>query len=65
LERVDGFSDLGIVVKILAKTVEGEQWGIKGKLYRELKRAFEQNHITMVPTQHVSLEKTPARRAKD
>ncbi|CAN5680347.1 hypothetical protein BH23PAT1_BH23PAT1_3260 [soil metagenome] len=43
--RVDEFGDHGITVKIVGKTVSGEQWLIKGELLRRLKVAFEKNHI--------------------
>lgn len=43
--RIDEFGDHGIVVKIVGKTVSGEQWEVKGELYKRLKVAFEKNHI--------------------
>lgn len=43
--RVTGFSNDGLVVKILGKTTPGEQWRVKGELYKRLKKAFEKHHI--------------------
>ncbi len=45
--RVNGFGPTGLQVKILGKTTPGEQWAVKGELYRRLKLAFEKNHISM------------------
>jgi moderate conductance mechanosensitive channel len=54
--RIDGFGENGIIIKILAKTVSGEQWDVKAALYKHLKVAFEKNHI-VIPYQHVVYEK--------
>jgi small conductance mechanosensitive channel len=50
--RVDGFGDNGIVVKILAETTTGDQWELKGELFKRLKVALESNNIE-IPYQHV------------
>jgi moderate conductance mechanosensitive channel len=50
--RVDGFGDNGIVIKVVGKTVSGEQWAVKGELYKRLKPAFDKHHIE-IPYQHV------------
>lgn len=51
-ERITGFGDNGLVVKILGKTVTGDQWYVKGELYKRLKVAFEKHEIE-IPYQHV------------
>lgn len=61
LLRIDGFGDNGIIVKILAKTVAGEQWEVKGDLYKRLKTAFEKNHIE-IPYQHLVIEKDKSKK---
>src|SRR5690606_12957323 len=38
--RVTGFSERGMTVKILGKTTPGEQWRVKGELYKRLKKSF-------------------------
>lgn len=49
--RLNGFNERGMVVKILGKTTPGEQWRVKGELYRRLKKAFEKHHID-IPYPH-------------
>ncbi len=49
-ERMVRFSEQGIVVKILGKTVAGDQWQVKGELYKRLKVAFEKNDIDLPVT---------------
>ncbi len=44
-ERIQQFTDEGISVKVLGKTVAGDQWRVKGELYKRLKVAFDKNHI--------------------
>lgn len=51
-ERIDAFGESGMVVKILGKTTPGDQWRVKGELYRRLKKAFDKNHIE-IPYRHV------------
>jgi small-conductance mechanosensitive channel len=60
--RLDGFGENGLIVKVLAKTVSGEQWEVKGAFYKRLLAAFEKNHIE-IPYQHLVIEKDkPAKR---
>lgn len=60
--RIDGFAEDGMIVKILAKTVSGEQWEVKGELYKRLKRAFDKHDIE-IPYKHVVIDKEkPARK---
>lgn len=53
--RIDGFVANGMIVKILAKVVDGEQWEIKGQLYRMLRKSFDAAGISLIQTQHVSV----------
>jgi moderate conductance mechanosensitive channel len=52
-ERIDSFADNGIVVKILARTTPGDQWLVKGELYKRLKTAFERHDIEIPYPQRV------------
>ncbi|MBA3758254.1 mechanosensitive ion channel family protein [Candidatus Saccharibacteria bacterium] len=54
--RIDGFGQNGLVVKILGKTVSGEQWAVKGELYLRLLKAFKQHKI-ILPYQHITIDK--------
>lgn len=54
--RLDGFGENGLIVKVLAKTVSGEQWEVKGAFYKRLLAAFEKNRIE-IPYQHLVIEK--------
>lgn len=56
--RVDGFVANGMVVKILAKVVDGEQWEIKGQLYRMLRKSFDEAGIPLTQTQHVAVRES-------
>lgn len=47
VERIEGFRDNGVVVKIRGKTMAGEQWHVKTELYSRLKKAFEKNGIKL------------------
>lgn len=53
--RIDGFVTNGMIVKILGKVVDGEQWEIKGQLYRMLRKAFDKEGISLIQTQHVQV----------
>ncbi|HMS23183.1 MAG TPA: mechanosensitive ion channel [Candidatus Saccharibacteria bacterium] len=44
-ERVVGFNNDGLQVKILGKTQPGEQWRISGEFYKKLKKTFDKNKI--------------------
>ncbi|MFA9201999.1 MAG: hypothetical protein ACEQSC_00410, partial [Candidatus Nanopelagicaceae bacterium] len=44
-ERVVGFTNDGLQVKILGKTQPGEQWRVTGEFYKKLKKAFDRNKI--------------------
>lgn len=57
--RVDGFVTNGMIVKILGKVVDGEQWEIKGELYRKLRKSFDDAGITLRQTQHVAVTQKP------
>jgi small conductance mechanosensitive channel len=50
-----GFSQTGIVVKILAKTLEGEHWAVRGEMYRLLKKAFDQHKIGLMPMTAITM----------
>jgi small conductance mechanosensitive channel len=50
--RVEGFGDNGIVVKIVGKTISGEQWNVKGELYKRLNEAFKKHQIE-IPYPHI------------
>lgn len=63
-DRIDGFVANGMVVKILAKVVDGEQWEIKGQLYRMLRKAFDEAGISLVQTQHLALHQRSRPRRK-
>lgn len=56
-ERITNFSDNGIVIKILGTTVTGEQWKVKGELYKRLQSAFAKHDIEL-PYQHIVLHET-------
>ena len=51
--RVDGFVTNGMIVKVLGKVVDGEQWEVKGEFYRMLRKAFDKEGISLIQTQHV------------
>lgn len=59
--RLDSFTAGGIVVKILGKTVESEQWLVKGELYRLLAKALAAGGINFTPTTTVSLHNSKQR----
>jgi small conductance mechanosensitive channel len=46
-ERVDAVTKDGMIVKILGKTTPGDQWIVKGELYKRLLIAFEKNSIKL------------------
>jgi small-conductance mechanosensitive channel len=50
-ERVDGFGDSGIEIKILGVTRPMQQWAVMGELRRRLKRAFDEEGIE-IPFPH-------------
>jgi small-conductance mechanosensitive channel len=52
--RLDGFSTDGMRVIVRGQTVDGEQWRVKGELYRRLAKAFEKNDIE-IPHQQVDV----------
>ncbi|MCA9337092.1 mechanosensitive ion channel family protein [Candidatus Saccharibacteria bacterium] len=49
--RVTGFNERGMSIKILGKTTPGEQWRVKGELYKRLKKSFDKHHID-IPYPH-------------
>lgn len=55
-DRVDKLSGQGIVVKIIGKTIPGEQWKVRGAFYKLLQPALEKNHIKL-PDQPISKHK--------
>lgn len=56
-ERVDGFNNDGLVVKILGKTTPGQQWRVKGELYKRLKHAFDKHGVD-IPYPQLTLHQT-------
>ena len=44
---VKGFTEAGVSVKILGKTVPADEWRIKSEMYKRLKKAFVANHIDL------------------
>lgn len=50
-EQIIALTDNGIMVKILAKTTPGDQWQIKGALYKHLIPAFEKHGIQIFASQ--------------
>ncbi len=50
-ERVDGFGDSSIEIKILGVTRPIQQWAVSGELRRRLKRAFDEEGIE-IPFPH-------------
>lgn len=54
-ERLDGFTNDGMRIKVLGKTTPGEQWIVKGKFYTKLKAALDKNKIE-IPYQHITLD---------
>jgi small conductance mechanosensitive channel len=52
--RIDGFNTMGMTVKVVGKTLPGEQWMVKGELYRRLKTALDSNGIE-IPYQHFAV----------
>lgn len=57
--RVTGFNERGMSVKILGKTTPGEQWRIKGELYKRLKKSFDKHNIELPYPHQVNV---PAKR---
>lgn len=47
VERIVGFDDKGISVKILAKTTPTDRRAIRSELYRRLLKAFQKNDISL------------------
>lgn len=47
LASVKGFSENGLIVRILAKTTPGAQWKVRSEFYTHLKKAFEKNKIKL------------------
>lgn len=45
--RVNEFSDIGIVVRVVGKTAPNEQWGVKGEILRRLAKAFDEEKIKL------------------
>ncbi|HTE22359.1 MAG TPA: mechanosensitive ion channel family protein [Candidatus Limnocylindria bacterium] len=48
LSGVKGFSDKGVVVRVLAKTNAAAQWKTRSEFYRLLQKALEKNRIKLV-----------------
>lgn len=46
-DRIVRFTNEGILIKILGKTVAGNQWEVKGQFFRHLKIALDKNHIDL------------------
>lgn len=46
-DRIVHFTNEGILVRILGKTVAGNQWEVKGELYKRLSVALRRNHIDL------------------
>jgi len=46
-DRMVRFTNEGVLIRVLGKTVAGDQWQVKGELYKRLKIAFEKNHIDL------------------
>lgn len=44
---VRGFTESGVTVKILAKTMPADEWRIKSEMYKRLKKAFVANDIKL------------------
>lgn len=53
MERINEFADSAIMVKILCKTAPMKQWAIKGELMRRLKKAFDEEGISIPFPQRV------------
>ncbi len=51
LERIIGFDEKGLKVKILAKTVPADRRNIRSELYRRLLKAFQKNNILLADDQ--------------
>ncbi len=51
--RIDRITNDGLVARIYGKVTPGEQWVVKGELYKKLTKAFEKNHIKLAQTQVV------------
>ena len=45
--RIDQFNNLGIVVRVVGKTVPAEQWKVKGEILRRLTLAFSKANIKL------------------
>jgi len=45
INRVEGFDEKGMIVKLQAKTEAGEQWRVRTALYIQLQKAFEKHGI--------------------
>lgn len=48
LASVNGFTDKGVAVRILAKTSAAAQWKIRSEFFRILQQGFEKNNIKLV-----------------
>jgi small-conductance mechanosensitive channel len=46
-ERVDAVTKDGLTIKIMAKTTPGDQWLVKGELYKRLLPVLEKNNIKL------------------
>lgn len=51
--RVDDFGEMSITIKFLGKVLPGEQWEVAGEFRRRLKKAFEENKISIPYFQYV------------
>lgn len=51
--RVDAFTELGVVVKVICKTAPIRQWEAKSEILRRLKKAFEKHDIIIPYPQRV------------
>lgn len=48
LASVNGFTDKGVVIRILAKTSAAAQWKVRSEFFRILQQSFEKNQIKLV-----------------
>lgn len=55
--RIEGFQRDGIEVRVVGRTIPGEQWVIKGQLYSRLQKAFKAHGID-IPYQQVEVHQT-------
>lgn len=58
--RIDRINNDGLVVKVYGKTTPGEQWSVKGELYRRLTKALDKNNIALAQT-HVTVSQVKRR----